>query len=286
MGVIRYKGEYKTTEISREYDRIRVKRDMDLAIEYYSSGTNQCAVCGEHRREFLTLDHINANRKNWNKSIGLSENTGGTNLARGLRARKWPEGIQILCYNCNILKGSHITSRGKNLKDRSHLDINAVKTCNICGKEKNVLEFSLRKTNKHGVHTSCFDCERLDTARRNHMRKQKLITLLGGKCSCCGEDRIEYLSIEHANNDGVIHRLDIKQRYNLNSVLGSTAFIMYVLKDIAQGIIWPRLEVHCFNCNSSKGAHGYCPHEIDRGDIILDQYGNPIRLKERINNDI
>jgi hypothetical protein len=280
MGVSRHKGEYKTSEQTREYKRIKKIRAVNLAIAHYSHGTNRCAICGEHRREFLTLDHINADKKVWNKTHGISEKAAGANLAQALRVRNYPKGIQVLCYNCNVVKGSHITSKGKNTKDRSHI-VAGTKVCKLCRQEKSVDDFALRSKYLQSL------CKVCDGIRQVDLRldtKQKLIALFGGKCSCCGESRLEYLSVEHSNNDGPEHRTGIKQRYNLKApikqITGST-FYFYVLKDIAQGIIWPGLEIHCHNCNCSKGNHGYCPHEIERGVIIFDPYGKPLKaLKE------
>src|SRR3972149_2979260 len=49
--------------------------------------------------------------------------------------------------------------------------------------------------------------------------KQEIMNAYGGKCECCDEDRIEFLTIEHIHGDGNQHResvnsvyLDLKKR--------------------------------------------------------------------------
>jgi hypothetical protein len=72
----------------------------------YSCGTLTCACCGEAEYGFLTLDHVNndgaAHRRALNKGRNI---TGGGNVYYDLRRRGFPEGFQVLCYNCNCTKG-------------------------------------------------------------------------------------------------------------------------------------------------------------------------------------
>lgn len=60
-----------------------------------------CACCGEDKRLFLNVDHENNDgykyRKNGVKNIH-------SNIYQWLVSHKFPEGYQILCYNCNIGK--------------------------------------------------------------------------------------------------------------------------------------------------------------------------------------
>lgn len=73
------------------------------------------------------------------------------------------------------------------------------------------------------------------------------IELYGSVCSCCGEYRVEFLTIEHINGrDKSIKKRTGKREWARLKSLG-----------------WPKEDITllCFNCNCSKGAHGYCPHE-------------------------
>ncbi len=67
-------------------------------IFHYSNGKMCCKNCGENINEFLTIDHINGNGNKHRKSIGYVD------LYSWLRRNNFPDGYQILCYNCNLSK--------------------------------------------------------------------------------------------------------------------------------------------------------------------------------------
>jgi hypothetical protein len=70
------------------------------------------------------------------------------------------------------------------------------------------------------------------------------------KCSCCGEDRYEFLVLDHVNDDGHEQRLVSKG--------GSTAMYAWLKRNN-----WPPgLEVCCHNCNMAREFYGVCPHKI------------------------
>jgi len=95
-------------------------------------------------------------------------------------------------------------------------------------------------------HALCIQCR---TAKRIYGRKTKLaaIEAYGGKCACCGETRIEFLTIDHIDNGGSKHRKEIGHRP-----------IGQWLKNHG----YPAgFQVLCWNCNCSKEYFGYCPHK-------------------------
>lgn len=73
-----------------------------LVFRYYSKGSVLCACCGEHKNEFLTLDHKGGNgtkhRKRVNRKTGMA-------FYRWLKQNNYPSGYQVLCWNCNCSKG-------------------------------------------------------------------------------------------------------------------------------------------------------------------------------------
>lgn len=70
----------------------------------------------------------------------------------------------------------------------------------------------------------------------------------GGKCACCGEDRHNLLTIDHVNGGGAAHRR-AEGTHTIYGWLKQNNF--------------PKegFRVLCFNCNCSRGAYGFCPHE-------------------------
>lgn len=82
------------------------------------------------------------------------------------------------------------------------------------------------------------------------------------KCACCGESEIDFLTIDHVNNDGARERRRLFGTRNY----GGTRFYTW----LARNGFPPGLAVLCMNCNLSKGKHGVCAHQTSwlalRGD--------------------
>lgn len=93
--------------------------------------------------------------------------------------------------------------------------------------------------------------ERILKQRRAKDRalKKEIIDAYGGICECCGESMIEFLTIDHINNDGAKHRAKV----------GSGRRMYQDIKD--QGFPEDIFQVLCFNCNITRGFYGYCPHQ-------------------------
>lgn len=63
-----------------------------------------CACCGESERAFLTLDHIENNGADHRRELGGGRTTSTDKTWRWLVQNDFPDGFQILCYNCNCGK--------------------------------------------------------------------------------------------------------------------------------------------------------------------------------------
>ena len=91
-------------------------------------------------------------------------------------------------------------------------------------------------------------CEKV----KERMRKIRLEVLIHysenpPKCKCCGETYLEFLTIDHINGNGSEHRRNMKN---------SNIYVELRSKKFPEGF-----RVLCWNCNSSRGCYGYCPHE-------------------------
>lgn len=100
--------------------------------------------------------------------------------------------------------------------------------------------------------SGCFRCRICLDRENDHNRRLKKECLIayGSKCSCCGEQQYEFLSLDHVNNDGAKHRKEIG---------GGGRIYAWAKKHSYP----PNLQILCFNCNLSKGFHGYCPHQLN-----------------------
>ena len=76
----------------REYNNMMKLKVLD----FYTEGKMCCACCGERILDFLTVDHVNNDGKKHRKELGNS-----IKLYTWLIKNKFPEGFQILCFNCN-----------------------------------------------------------------------------------------------------------------------------------------------------------------------------------------
>lgn len=98
--------------------RAKVKDD-NLCLKWrlfveYSTGIPHCACCGEHRFQFLSLDHINGDGAAHRRQLKKD----GRALYRDLKKRNFPKGFQVLCYNCNHAKGKLLECPAHNTNER------------------------------------------------------------------------------------------------------------------------------------------------------------------------
>lgn len=92
------------------------------------------------------------------------------------------------------------------------------------------------------------------TSRERKKLKREVMDYYGKVCLCCGEDAIEFLSIDHIAGGGNVQRKSIGRQAGQD-------FYRWLRKEG-----YPLgYQVLCHNCNQSLGAFGYCPHEYRKG---------------------
>ena len=74
-----------------------------LREEIWAAYGTECACCGEARKEFLSIDHIDGGGCAERRAGGRS----GVNFYARLRMLGYPEGYRTLCHNCNQTLGFH-----------------------------------------------------------------------------------------------------------------------------------------------------------------------------------
>jgi len=123
------------------------------------------------------------------------------------------------------------------------------KVCPRCKLLKDKAEFALNKGRKDGLSSYCNSCIKELSGLMRLSERYEVLKHYGGeppKCACCGEDRFEFLSIDHINGGGKQHIKSIG--YNLARWLKKNHY--------PEGY-----RVLCHNCNFALGHYGYCPHE-------------------------
>jgi hypothetical protein len=154
----------------------------------------------------------------------------------------------------------------------------ATKNCGRCGQEKEASEFWADKSKPDGLQWACKQClsqcakDRLEqepgkcrAQKRDHMQRKsrfyadkrrldrtRVIAHYGGHCACCGEDRPEFLAIDHIDGGGNAHRREL-------GVRGGHEFVTWLIEnDFPEGF-----RILCHNCNMAMGAYGICPHQVE-----------------------
>ena len=87
-------------------------------------------------------------------------------------------------------------------------------------------------------------------AERARILREEVLMKYGKRCGCCGETYIQFLAIDHKNNDGARHRAEIKQKMYTWAKKNNYPDILQIL---------------CHNCNLAKAFYGKCPHKEKKG---------------------
>ena len=75
-------------------------------------------------------------------------------------------------------------------------------------------------------------------------------------CACCGENILQFLSIDHINNDGAKHRKILGNGKSRGGTSGQKMYEWLIKNNFPSGF-----QVLCMNCNCGKERNGgVCPH--------------------------
>lgn len=78
-------------------------------------------------------------------------------------------------------------------------------------------------------------------------------------CICCGEDNINFLTMDHINGDGAKHRKEMGR--------GGGILNNWLIKNN-----FPKgFRILCMNCNWAIGQYGHCPHEDTNKTVLLER---------------
>ena len=139
--------------------------------------------------------------------------------------------------------------RAKDTRERYHTEYKFDPEFKKRGKEW--VAKNREKRNKINNDSYYRNREKERAKEKERYKKQRLRCLeyYGGKCACCGEDKYEFLALDHIKGGGTKHRKEI----------GSCLQRWLVRNDFPEGF-----RVLCHNCNISHGNYGFCPHEKEK----------------------
>lgn len=151
-----------------------------------------------------------------------------------------------------------------------------------CGRNLPLTEEYFRRCRESAdsFASECKDCakkahkdkynENLEESRSGQRDRQKLYTFrkrlavishYGGKCACCGETNLEFLTVDHIDGGGREHRKEIGD--------SSEMLVSWLIKNDFP----PGFQILCSNCNLSKYIGGVCVH---RRGVLPAAHDKPI----------
>ena len=107
----------------------------------------------------------------------------------------------------------------------------------------------------------CMQCYHHAHSKRQNY-KQRCADGYGGRCACCGETNIYFLTIDHVDGIANEPRAEFRKR-------GPTLHARLIRAGFPSGF-----QCLCMQCNWAKGLHGLCPHNPafpkgEEGEIVL-----------------
>lgn len=125
-------------------------------------------------------------------------------------------------------------------------------------KRKERLEIRNRYRRKHRAKNKQLglppisERERCTRNKRSFYLKKTILNHYGNFCACCGETEMDFLSVDHINNNAKEHATASGKRYS-----GHRLYATLIKLGYPSGI-----QILCFNCNPSKGHKGTCAHKL------------------------
>ena len=213
---LRSNPEYREKENKQKRDsskKIKFKVLKQYSEILSKSSRPCCNCCGiKSHIEFLTIDHIDG-KKNYSL---VEQKLRGHNLYSWLSRNNFPKGYQVLCFNCNLSKGF--------LGECVH-------------KKPHNLDSIHSKYNRKLKHQALFGYSKKPSSRNYPV------------CSCCNENEIDFLSIDHIDGRKYLKNEEKK-------LVGPRLYRFLIKNNFPSGY-----QVLCYNCNSAKSDRGFCPHK-------------------------
>lgn len=142
--------------------------------------------------------------------------------------------------------------------------------CRVCGLLKSLDEFVKNRRMKRGIDTICKLCnlgktiewKKIQDPVKEKERHRKVsarwvedlkfeVLSHYGVCYCCGESRIEFLTIDHINGDGAVHRKEI-------NMIGYRFYVWLRNNNYPE-----EFRTACANCNMATRFNKVCPHKLE-----------------------
>jgi hypothetical protein len=94
-------AKWYASNSSSNKEQMKVYRQRIKDAVFAAYGGYVCKCCGEIEKSMLCIDHVNNDGYAHRKAIG---HRGGIGIYLWIVKNQFPNGFQILCYNCNQSK--------------------------------------------------------------------------------------------------------------------------------------------------------------------------------------
>jgi len=233
------------TKSKLRHAKHKLRRDnsrMNVLVGYSKRHSNSniacCNCCGKNSHtEFLAIDHVLGQKQMDSVpelvKIGYSSKLEDYFLYEWIIDNDFPDGLQILCHNCNQSK--------ENTKHNSCIHGNRDQT-----------KFKPDNTAK-----------RMLTLRMDifpHYSKIHSNSEVAC-CRCCGENsNMEFLAIDHVLGKKVMDSIPELIELGYSSTLKQTGLLNWIKNNnYLSNLETEYFQILCHNCNNSKGIFGKCP---------------------------
>ena len=152
------------------------------------------------------------------------------------RTKRTKDGLHVWCKPC---KQAYARIQGKK-NYQTHKNERLAYAKDHYSKERQ----SEKSKIYYATHKDISDAR---TKENNRKTRIEAISAYGGKCACCGEERYEFLAIDHIDGGGRKHRASIPGGHLARWVKRNG---------------YPKgFQILCHNCNMAKAFYGVCPHQ-------------------------
>lgn len=177
------------------------------------------------------------------------------------------DGRQVRCRECQRIDSTIMRAK---IDPSGYLKEDDIKKCCDCGFRKAAREFPVRKGSKDGRQSRCSECGKKHSKAQHKAYKMDALRIYSTteepSCSCCGEQRVEFLVIDHIEGNGPEHRKEV----------GDNIYSWLKVNKYPLGF-----QVLCYSCNWRKGGAKKKPqktsprNELKRKALGKLSNGNP-----------
>ncbi|HEY1646272.1 MAG TPA: hypothetical protein VGF75_08015 [Candidatus Saccharimonadales bacterium] len=118
------------------------------------------------------------------------------------------------------------------------------KICPLCNENKPKEAYKIQEGQyRNNVCKTCLG------KRYRTKLKLDVLNAFNRECDCCGETNPHFLTLDHVQNDGNIHRQELNN-------------YQCMAEARKEGFPKEKYQLLCMNCNFAKGHYGECPHKL------------------------